>query len=225
MLFLTNSTNCFLKKGTNILSMNEKKKKKYVAIKRVFDIAIALAVIIILIPLFILVVLAIKIESKGPIVFKQKRVGIKKTHFYIFKFRTMRIDTPKDTPTHMLENPQQWITKVGGVLRKTSIDELPQIFNIIKGEMSFIGPRPALWNQHDLIEERDNYGANDVLPGLTGWAQINGRDTISIKEKAQFDGVYSKEISLLMDMKCLVGTVVCVLKKDGFSEGGGMAKK
>lgn len=152
--------------------------------------------------------------------FKQKRVGIHKSHFNILKFRTMRIDTPKDTPTHLLENPDQWITRVGKFLRKTSLDELPQIINILKGEMSIIGPRPALWNQYDLVAERDKYGANDILPGLTGWAQINGRDTVTIEEKSRFDGAYVENIGFKMDVKCFFGTIVSVLKKDGVSEGG-----
>jgi len=144
-------------------------------IKRLIDIILSFIGLIILLPIFSIIAIAIKIDSKGPILFKQKRVGIHKSHFYILKFRTMRIDTPKDTPTHMLENPEQWITKVGKFLRKTSLDELPQIWNIFVGDMSIIGPRPALWNQYDLIAERDKYGANDIRPGLTGWAQINGR--------------------------------------------------
>ena len=147
----------------------------YMKIKRLIDIILSFIGLIILLPIFSIIAIAIKIDSKGPILFKQKRVGIHKSHFYILKFRTMRIDTPKDTPTHMLENPEQWITKVGKFLRKTSLDELPQIWNIFVGDMSIIGPRPALWNQYDLIAERDKYGANDIRPGLTGWAQINGR--------------------------------------------------
>ncbi len=152
--------------------------------------------------------------------FKQKRVGKYKTYFYILKFRTMRIETPKDIPTHLLENPEQWITKMGKFLRKTSLDELPQIINILKGEMSIIGPRPALWNQYDLIEERDKYGANDVTPGLSGWAQINGRDTVEIEDKAWFDGYYTQNIGILMDLKCFFGTVVNVLSRSGVFEGG-----
>ena len=157
-------------------------------IKRLMDIVLSLAGLILLSPLFLLLIVLIKLDSKGPVLFKQKRVGLHKSHFYILKFRTMRIDTPKDTPTHLLENPDQWITKMGKFLRKTSLDELPQIINILKGEMSIIGPRPALWNQYDLIEERDKYGANDVPPGLTGWAQINGRDELPTEVKAQLDG-------------------------------------
>ena len=154
------------------------------------------------------------------IFFKQKRVGIHKKTFTILKFRTMRIDTPHDMPTHMLENPEQWITKVGGFLRKTSLDELPQIFNIFAGQMSIIGPRPALWNQDDLVAERDKYGANDVKPGLTGWAQINGRDELEIPVKAKFDGEYVQKQSLFFDIKCFFGTVFSVLRRDGVVEGG-----
>lgn len=165
-------------------------------------------------------IIAIKIESPGPILFKQKRVGIYKQHFNILKFRTMRIDTPEDTPTHLLENPDQYITKVGKILRKTSLDELPQICNILIGEMSIIGPRPALWNQYDLIAERDKYGVNDVLPGLTGWAQINGRDELPIEVKARLDGEYIENMGLKMDLKCFFGTILSVVKSDGVSEGG-----
>lgn len=192
--------------------------KSYV--KRALDlIASFFGILILAIPMLILVV-AIRLESPGPVLFKQKRVGIHKSHFNILKFRTMRIDTPKDMPTHMLENPQQWITKVGAFLRKTSLDELPQIFNIFLGQMSIIGPRPALWNQYDLIEERDKYGANDILPGLTGWAQINGRDELEIPVKAKLDGEYVEKMSFFFDCKCFFGTVTSVLKSDGVVEGG-----
>lgn len=189
-------------------------------VKRALDLIVSfLGILVLAIPMLILVV-AIKLDSPGPVLFKQKRVGIHKSHFNILKFRTMRIDTPKDTPTHMLENPEQWITKVGGFLRKTSLDELPQIFNIFLGQMSIIGPRPALWNQYDLIEERDKYGANDVLPGLTGWAQINGRDELEIPVKAKLDGEYVEKMSFLFDCKCFFGTITSVLKSDGVVEGG-----
>ena len=189
-------------------------------IKRTLDLVLStLGIIALAIPMLILV-LAIKIDSPGPALFKQKRVGIHKTHFNILKFRTMRIDTPRDMPTHLLENPQQWITKVGRFLRKTSLDELPQIFNIFLGQMSIIGPRPALWNQFDLIEERDKYGANDVLPGLTGWAQINGRDELEIPVKAKLDGEYVERMGFLFDCKCFFGTILSVLKSDGVVEGG-----
>ena len=166
----------------------------YLKIKRLIDIILSTLGLIILSPVFLVLIIAIKIDSPGPVLFKQKRVGIHKSHFNILKFRTMRIDTPKDTPTHLLENPDQWITKVGKFLRRTSLDELPQIINIFKGEMSIIGPRPALWNQYDLIEERDKYGANDVPVGLTGWAQINGRDELEIDVKAKLDGEYAEKI-------------------------------
>jgi O-antigen biosynthesis protein WbqP len=152
--------------------------------------------------------------------FTQKRVGIHKSHFQILKFRTMRIDTPKDVPTHMLENPEQWITPVGKFLRRTSLDELPQIFNIFVGHMSIVGPRPALWNQFDLIEERDKYGANDVRPGLTGWAQINGRDELPIDVKARLDGEYVQKMGFLFDIKCMLGTILPVFTGDGVVEGG-----
>lgn len=192
----------------------------YKVIKNIIDRILALLGLIILSPLFLILVIAIKVDSRGPVLFKQKRVGIHKKHFNILKFRTMRIDTPKDTPTHLLENPQQYITKVGGFLRKTSLDELPQIINILKGEMAIVGPRPALWNQYDLIAERDKYGANDILPGLTGWAQINGRDELPIDVKARLDGEYVKKMGLRMDIKCIFGTVVSVAKQDGVVEGG-----
>lgn len=189
-------------------------------IKRLIDFVLALCGLIVLSPVFIILCIWIKLDSKGPILFKQKRVGINKTYFNIYKFRTMYIDTPKDMPTHMLSNPDQFITKAGKFLRKTSLDELPQIINIIKGEMAIIGPRPALWNQDDLIAERDKYHANDVKPGLTGWAQINGRDELEIPVKARLDGEYVKRISFLFDVKCFFGTITSVLKSDGVVEGG-----
>lgn len=184
------------------------------------DFIISLIGLVAFSPLFLILMLAIKIDSPGPVLFKQKRVGIHKTHFYILKFRTMRIDTPKDIPTHMLASPEQYITKVGKFLRKTSLDEIPQIVNILKGDMSIIGPRPALWNQYDLLEERDKYGANDVLPGLTGWAQINGRDELEIPVKAKLDGEYVEKMSFAFDIKCFVGTILSVLRSDGVVEGG-----
>lgn len=189
-------------------------------IKRLIDIVLSLAGLIILSPVLLLLFVWIKIDSRGPIFFKQKRVGIHKTHFNILKFRTMYIDTPKDMPTHLLSNPDQYITKAGKFLRKTSLDELPQLINILKGDMSIIGPRPALWNQYDLIEERDKYGANDVMPGLTGWAQINGRDELEIPIKAKLDGEYVRRMSLLFDIKCFFATITSVLKQDGVVEGG-----
>ena len=188
--------------------------------KRLLDLLLSALGIVVLSPVLLVLVVAIKLDSPGPVLFRQKRVGIHKTHFHILKFRTMRIDTPKDTPTHLLDNPQQWITRVGGFLRKTSLDELPQIFNIFVGQMSIIGPRPALWNQYDLIAERDKYGANDVLPGLTGWAQINGRDELPIDVKAGLDGEYVQRLSFAFDVKCFFGTIVSVLKHDGVVEGG-----
>lgn len=191
----------------------------YSKVKRGIDFCLSLLGIIILFPLFVLLIVLIKADSPGPVFFKQKRVGIRKRHFNILKFRTMRIDSPKDTPTHMLEDPDKWITKVGKFLRKTSLDELPQIINILKGEMSIIGPRPALWNQYDLIAERDKYGANDIMPGLTGWAQINGRDELPIDVKAKLDGEYVKKMSLKMDTKCFLKTITAVVKSDGVVEG------
>lgn len=192
----------------------------YIKLKRLIDIILSLLGLIVLVPVFLVLIIIIKLDTKGSVLFKQKRVGIYKSHFNILKFRTMRIDTPMDTPTHLLENPDQWITKVGKFLRKTSLDELPQIWNIFMGNMSIIGPRPALWNQYDLIEERDKYGANDVPPGLTGWAQINGRDELPIEVKAKLDGEYVDKIGFMMDAKCFFGTIVSVLKKDGVLEGG-----
>ncbi|ETD06825.1 sugar transferase [Streptococcus sanguinis] len=192
----------------------------YKFFKRTLDIVLSFLGMIVLSPFFLLLVLAIKLDSKGPVLFKQKRIGLHKKHFYILKFRTMRIDTPKDTPTHLLENPEQWITKVGKFLRKTSLDELPQIWNIFVGDMSIIGPRPALWNQYDLIEERDRYGANDVLPGLTGWAQIHGRDELPIAKKAELDGYYVQHLSFLLDVRCFFGTIKSVAKSEGVVEGG-----
>lgn len=192
----------------------------YHYIKRIIDIILSGAAIIILSPLLLVLCLAIKFDTPGPILFTQKRVGIHKSFFLIYKFRTMRIDTPKDVPTHMLENPEQYITKVGKFLRKTSLDELPQIFNIFMGQMSIVGPRPALWNQDDLVAEREKYGANDVTPGLTGWAQINGRDELEIPVKAKLDGEYVAQYGFRMDLKCFFGTITSVLKHDGVVEGG-----
>jgi len=192
----------------------------YLAVKRLIDFILALVGLIVLLPIFIILIIAIKVDSRGPVLFKQKRFGINKTYFNILKFRTMRIDTPKDTPTHLLENPEQYITKVGKFLRKTSLDELPQVFDILAGSMSIIGPRPALWNQYDLISERDKYGANDIRPGLSGWAQINGRDELPIDIKARLDGEYAQRMSFGLDIKCFFGTIVLVLKHEGVVEGG-----
>lgn len=192
----------------------------YAYVKRGMDFILALLGLIVLSPVFLLLIAAIKLDSPGPVLFRQKRVGIHKTHFFILKFRTMRTDTPKDTPTHLLENPQQYITRVGWFLRRTSLDELPQILNIIKGDMAIVGPRPALWNQYDLIAERDRYGANDIRPGLTGWAQINGRDELEIPVKARFDGEYVEKLGLKMDLRCFFGTFLSVFRGDGVVEGG-----
>ena len=188
--------------------------------KRVIDIFLSFFGIVFLSLPMLIIAIAIKCDSKGPVFFKQKRVGIHKKHFNILKFRTMRTDTPHDAPTHELNDPKRWITKVGGFLRKTSLDELPQLFNIFGGSMSVIGPRPALWNQDDLIAERDKYGANDVKPGLTGWAQINGRDELEIPLKAKLDGEYVEKMSFGFDCKCFFGTIKSVLKSDGVVEGG-----
>ena len=188
--------------------------------KRLLDIVLSALGILVLLPVFALIAVAIELDDPGPVFFRQKRVGIHKTHFQIMKFRTMKVSTPKDIPTHLLENPEQYITRVGRVLRKFSLDELPQIFQIFTGKMSVIGPRPALWNQFDLIAERDKYGANDVRPGLTGWAQINGRDELPIDVKARYDGEYVQNISFRFDCKCFFGTIKSVLHHDGVVEGG-----
>ena len=193
--------------------------------KRLLAIVLSLLGLICLGWLLILLCIAIKIDSPGPVLFKQKRVGQGKSHFYILKFRTMRIDTPRDMPTHLLANPEQYITRVGKFLRKTSLDELPQLINILQGDMAIIGPRPALWNQFDLIAERDKYGANDIRPGLTGWAQINGRDELEIDVKAKLDGEYVERLSFGFDVKCFLGTIAAVLRSDGVVEGGTGAKK
>lgn len=192
----------------------------YRYIKRVMECLLALAGLVILSPVFLILIIAIKLDSRGPVLFKQKRVGIHKRYFNILKFRTMKIDTPRDMPTHMLEEPQQYITRTGRFLRRTSMDELPQIINILKGDMSLIGPRPALWNQYDLIEARELYGANDVLPGLTGWAQVNGRDELEIEEKARLDGYYVQNMSPLLDLRCFFKTFFSVAKHQGIVEGG-----
>jgi len=197
----------------------------YLNFKRLMDIIFSVIGIILLFPIFLIIIISIKINSPGPILFKQKRFGINKSYFYILKFRTMRIDTPRDTPTHLLNNPDKWITRVGAFLRKTSLDELPQIINILRGEMSIIGPRPALWNQYDLIEERDKYKANDIPVGLTGWAQINGRDELDIKDKARLDGEYANNIGIVMDIRCFIGTIFKVLRRDGVIEGKIVDKK
>lgn len=188
-------------------------------IKRIFDITLSAAgLLVLLIPMGIIAV-AIKLDSKGPVLFWQDRIGIRKSTFQMPKFRSMRTETPANVPTHLLTDPEQWITPMGRFLRKASLDELPQLLCILKGDMSFVGPRPALWNQYDLLEERDKYGANDIRPGLTGWAQINGRDELPIPVKARFDGEYVEKVSFLFDCKCFLGTVIKVLKHDGVVEG------
>lgn len=197
----------------------------YQVVKRLLAILISGLAIIILSPVLLAFAIAIKCDSKGPVLFKQKRVGKDKKHFMIYKFRSMYVDAPADMPTHMLKDPTAMITKVGAFLRKTSLDELPQLFNIFKGEMAIVGPRPSLWNQYDLIAERDKYNANSIRPGLTGWAQINGRDELEIDEKSRLDGYYVENMSFLMDLKCFFGTFISVLKSDGVVEGGTGTKK
>jgi len=197
----------------------------YLYFKRAFDFILSLLALIILSPVMLIIALVIRLTSPGPVFFRQKRVGLKKTHFMIYKFRTMRTDAPKDAPTHLLQNAAGFITPVGRFLRASSLDELPQLINILKGEMSIVGPRPALWNQYDLIEARDAVGANDVLPGLTGWAQINGRDELPIDVKANLDGEYVRRMSLAFDLRCIFGTVFSVLRRDGVREGAAEKKE
>jgi O-antigen biosynthesis protein WbqP len=191
----------------------------YLAFKRFYDNVGAFIGLILLSPIFLILIILIKLDSKGPIFFKQKRIGRDKKHFNILKFRTMRIDTPKDTPTHLLKNPDQYITRLGRFLRKSSLDELPQIINILKGDMSIIGPRPALWNQYDLIEERDKFNVHKLYPGITGYAQINGRDRLSIADKAKLDGYYFEHISLGLDIKIFALTFMRVFRSEGIFEG------
>ena len=191
----------------------------YSILKRLGDISISLIAITLFCPVFILIVIAIKLDSEGPVIFKQKRFGIHKKTFYVFKFRTMKVESPKYVATRDLQNPEQWITRVGAFLRKTSLDELPQLCNILVGDMSIVGPRPVVVSERDVIEAREKYGANDVLPGLTGWAQINGRDNLSTDMKAKLDGYYVKNRSLIMDIKCIVRTIPYVLKRKGIVEG------
>ena len=199
-------------------------------VKRLFDLILsAFAIVILALPMLIIAIV-IKIDDPGPVLFKQKRVGQKKkgqiTYFNIWKFRSMKMCTPHDTPTHLLKNPEQYITRVGRFIRKTSLDELPQIYQVFSSHLSVVGPRPALWSQQDLIDEREKYGANDVKPGITGWAQINGRDELEIDVKAKFDGEYTAALNagsfkgFAMDCKCFFGTIVSVLKSDGVVEGG-----
>ena len=194
--------------------------------KRLLDIVLSFCGLVVLAVPMLFFAILIKLDSKGPVLFWQKRVGMHKETFMMPKFRSMYTETPSDMPTHLLNDPQRWITPVGKVYRKLSIDELPQIWCILTGKMSIIGPRPALWNQFDLIEERDKYGANDVRPGLTGWAQINGRDELEIPVKAKLDGEYVEKLSFLFDCKCFLGTIFAVLRHDGVVEGGtGTMKK
>ena len=191
----------------------------YGVLKRFFDIILSLVAIIVFSWLLIIIAIAIVVEDKGNILFKQKRIGKNKKEFYIYKFRTMKVSTPKDVPTHLLDNPESYITKIGGFLRKTSLDELPQLFNILKGDMSIVGPRPALWNQFDILDLRDKNGSNSVRPGLTGWAQVNGRDELPIDVKAGFDGEYIKKMSIVFDIKIILMTVVSVFTSKGVREG------
>ena len=189
-------------------------------LKRLLDIALSSIGIVLLLPVFLLISIWIKIDSRGPVLFRQKRIGRGKSNFVIYKFRTMKANTPSDIPTHILQKPDSFITRSGKILRNTSLDELPQLWNILKGDMSVIGPRPALWNQDDLIAEREKYRANDVRPGLTGWAQINGRDELEIPVKAALDGEYVRKMSFLFDVRCFFGTIVSIFKHEGVFEGG-----
>ncbi|MBQ7155927.1 MAG: sugar transferase [Synergistaceae bacterium] len=193
-------------------------------VKRLLDIALSLAALVVLAVPMCVFAMMIKLEDRGSALFAQKRVGIHKRHFMMYKFRSMRNDTPHDVPTHMLENPEQYLLRCGKWMRKYSIDELPQIINILKGDMSIVGPRPALWNQYDLLAERDRYGANDIKPGLTGWAQINGRDELEISEKARYDGEYVQRESFAFDVMCVWRTVINAVRHEGVVEGGTGAK-
>lgn len=189
-------------------------------IKRGMDVVLSLLGLICFSWLYFALVIIVKLDSPGPVLFRQRRVGIHKKEFEILKFRTMRTDTPHDLPTHLLADPDAYITKAGKFLRRTSLDELPQLINILKGDMTVVGPRPALWNQYDLLEERDRYGANDIRPGLTGWAQIHGRDELEIPEKAKLDGYYVEHMCFLLDVKCFLGTISSALRHEGVVEGG-----
>lgn len=189
-------------------------------LKRLLDIALSSMGIVLLLPVFLLISIWIKIDSRGPVLFRRKRIGRGKSNFFIYKFRTMKADTPSDVPTHILQKPENFITRSGKILRNTSLDELPQIWNILKGDMSIIGPRPALWNQADLLAERDKYDANDIRPGLTGWAQINGRDELEIPVKAALDGEYVKKMSFSFDVRCFIGTILSIFRHEGVVEGG-----
>jgi len=188
--------------------------------KRLIDVVLSIVGLIMLLPVYVILAIAIRIDDPGPVIFKQKRIGIHKSYFEIVKFRTMKVSTPKDIPTHLLDNPEQYITRIGRFMRKTSLDELPQIAQVLTGKMSIIGPRPALWNQYDLIEERDKYGANDIKPGLTGWAQVNGRDALEIIDKARYDGEYANKITFGLDLRIFFMTILAVIKREGVVEGG-----
>lgn len=191
----------------------------YRFLKRLIDIILSLVSLILLSPLFLLIAVWIKLDSSGPVLFCQKRIGINLDTFIIYKFRSMTVDTPQDTPTHLLQGSKSHITKSGQFLRKSSLDELPQLANILKGDMSLVGPRPALWNQFDLIEERERYSANSIRPGLTGWAQVNGRDELPIPDKAKLDGEYVKKVSFVFDLQIIFKTVSSVIKTQGIKEG------
>lgn len=205
----------------NVQYVLNEKQRKYQFIKRLFDIVLCIPICITLLPFMVIFAVAIKLDSKGPILFKQTRVGKNKKLFKIWKFRTMRTDTPKDMPTHLLKNPEVFITRTGRFFRKMSIDEFPQFYQcLLTDDLSLVGPRPALWNQEDLIAERDKYGANLIKPGITGWAQINGRDELEIPVKAKLDGDYVKNMGLKMDLKCFLATFFSVLRSDGVVEGG-----
>ncbi|WP_313560201.1 sugar transferase [Ruminiclostridium cellobioparum] len=199
--------------------MGELIMKPYFYLKIILDRLLAFIAIILFSPLFLLLAILIKLDSRGPVFFRQRRIGIQKKEFQILKFRTMKIEAPKNTPTHLLQNPKQYITKLGAFLRKYSLDELPQLINIFNGEMSVVGPRPALWNQYDLIAERDKYNSNAIRPGLTGWAQVNGRDELEIDVKAQFDGEYVQKMSLLFDIKIVWKTFANIFNGKGIVEG------
>lgn len=201
---------------------NTARKANYIEFKNFVDKIVSIMGLVFLSPVFLGIAMAIKLEEgwSAPVFFMQKRVGIHKTHFMLYKFRSMRVDTPKDVPTHLMRNPEDYLTKIGRWLRKTSLDELPQLLNIIRGDMAIIGPRPALWNQFDLVEEREKYGANDVRPGLTGWAQVNGRDELGIEEKARYDGYYVRNMGVCLDARCLLKTIIVVLTHEGVAEGG-----
>lgn len=223
-LFRVSRLNCGTKYAIMRLQRKEVHPMYQKFVKRLIDLLLSACGIIVLIPVWVILAIAIKIDDPGPVFFTQKRIAQdkdgKQQFFKIYKYRSMKMRTPRDCPTHLLENPEQYITKVGGFLRRTSLDELPQIFNIFLGQMSIIGPRPALWNQDDLYAERAKYGANAVKPGLSGWAQINGRDELPIHVKARLDGEYVENLSFAFDVKCFFGTITAVLGSKGVVEGG-----